>query len=67
MYSHNLNLITTSGGDQATRYDQRITPAGTYAIDGLSYLCPAGRYGAVEGQSIPECSGECHEGYYCPG
>jgi hypothetical protein len=28
--------------------------------------CPAGRYGSEEGLSSTNCSGLCHEGFFCP-
>lgn len=50
-----------------TRIGQRIVEKGYYAIDGIKYICPAGRYGAIEGLSTSLCSGYCNiNGYYCP-
>lgn len=62
---------STLGGDGAsaivTRTGQKITEKGYYSIDGIKYICPAGRYGAIEGLSTPLCSGYCDiNGYYCP-
>lgn len=51
----------------ATRTGQKIAERGFYALKGLRYICPAGRYGATEGLSTPDCSGYCDKpGYYCP-
>lgn len=54
------------GGNQSTRDDQTVAPAGSFAQDGILYLCPAGRYGAMNGLSSSVCSGPCMKGYYCP-
>ena len=56
-----------SGGNQSTRDGQSIAPAGSFATNGILYLCPAGRFGSVPGLSSSDCSGLCHKGYYCPG
>lgn len=49
------------------RIGQEICPPGSYCLsDGVSRLCPAGRYGSVSGLSIARCSGHCEAGYYCP-
>ena len=62
---------SAAGGDGAsavvTRTGQRIAEKGYYAVQGVLTICPAGRYGAVEGLSSPLCSGLCDvDGYYCP-
>lgn len=57
----------STGGNQSTRYGQAIAPAGSFAQDGILYLCPAGRYGASPGMHSSVCSGICHKGYFCPG
>lgn len=49
-----------------TRSGERKCEIGHYCSGGLKYQCPAGRFGDTEGQSSPQCSGECEEGYYCP-
>ena len=45
---------------------QALCPPGSYCIDGIKYACPAGRYGNVQGEVDPLCSGVCEEGFYCP-
>ncbi|GMH53582.1 hypothetical protein TrRE_jg872, partial [Triparma retinervis] len=53
-------------GAHDTRSAIAICPRGSYCIDGVSRLCPAGRYGGVTGLTTPECEGACKEGFYCP-
>ena len=45
---------------------QELSPPGSYADQGLLFVCPAGRYGATHGLSSPRCSGVCTPGFYCP-
>ncbi len=53
-----------------TRYTtfshQEICPLGSYCVLGIRYLCPAGRYGSVEGLSKAVCSGNITAGYFGP-
>lgn len=53
-------------GPNNAKTDQRICSPGFYCLDGTKRACPAGKYGAVAGLAIPECSGDCSAGYYCP-
>jgi hypothetical protein len=55
------------GGNVSTRSDQSIAPRGFYALNGLLFTCPAGRYGTREGEDNALCTGECLKGFYCPG
>lgn len=68
--SHPLNVplgYYSTGGNESTRYDITIAPAGYFAVKGLVYPCQAGYYGAIAGLSSPTCSGLCTiPGYYCP-
>ena len=43
-----------------------ICPKGMYCNRGVRYLCPAGRYGAVEGEVSSQCSGPSSMGYFAP-
>ena len=46
---------------------RKICPVGFYCPgDGRRLPCPSGRFGEIEGQSSPYCSGLCTPGYYCP-
>jgi hypothetical protein len=54
------------GGNQSTRDAQTIAPVGSFAQNGILYLCPAGRYGASQGMHTSACSGVCSRGYFCP-
>ncbi|GMH70190.1 hypothetical protein TL16_g05345 [Triparma laevis f. inornata] len=54
------------GGSLTTRTNEEIVEEGYYAMDGVEYKCPAGRYGHVKGLSNEQCSGVCAQGYYCP-
>ena len=61
------SLLSFVGGNESTRYAERIAPPGYYAMHGLLYPCPAGYFGAIMGLKTPECSGKCYlNGYYCP-
>lgn len=58
-------FYTVGGEDPTTRKDQLIAPVGYYAVGGLLFSCPAGRYGATQGLTEPDCTGPCAPGYYC--
>lgn len=45
---------------------QVICPRGSYCIDGVRHLCPAGRYGLHLRSFNASCTGVCTAGYYCP-
>mmetsp|Transcript_2593 Transcript_2593/g.3535 ORF Transcript_2593/g.3535 Transcript_2593/m.3535 type:complete len:1916 (-) Transcript_2593:156-5903(-) len=53
-------------GGVARRTAISMAPRGHFAVRGLLYECPAGKYGSVLGLKDAECSGCCEEGYYCP-
>jgi hypothetical protein len=59
----------TLGGSQETlRFEAAICPVGFYCPgDGRRYLCPAGTYADVEGETSPQCRGFCDRGYFCIG
>ena len=38
---------------------------GSYCVDGIRALCPAGKYGNAEKLSAATCSGDCQAGYFC--
>ena len=46
--------------------DQQVCPLGSYCVLGLRHLCPAGKYGGVQGLSDSECNGNITEGYFGP-
>ena len=55
----------SSGGDNASvRTTQSPCGVGSYCLNGVSSLCPAGRYGASPALSSPSCSGLCDPGFY---
>jgi len=56
----------STGGAPITRPAQTICPPGSYCVDGVDRLCPAGRYGETSGLSSSQCSGPCYLGHYCP-
>ncbi len=35
-------------------------------MDGSTFICPAGKFGARPGLASAECSGSCKMGHYCP-
>ena len=45
--------------DRRPRNAEEQAPPGHYAVSGLVYPCPAGRYGASWGLSDAACSGPC--------
>lgn len=45
---------------------QKPCPLGSYCVDGVRYLCPAGRYGLKIRETNASCTGGCLGGYYCP-
>ncbi|GLD94486.1 hypothetical protein PINS_up003097 [Pythium insidiosum] len=55
--------VTAATGD--VRVDQQICPVGSYCVNGIAYLCPAGTFGATTGLATPQCSGRCPDGYTC--
>lgn len=61
-YAVNSTRETTGGGYTA----QEICPPGSYCIDGIRELCPAGRYGTSVQMINSSCSGICRAGFYCP-
>ncbi|KAL3801129.1 hypothetical protein HJC23_002422 [Cyclotella cryptica] len=50
---------------QLTKSKEEKCKPGSYCIDGVRYLCPAGRYGDKELETSSECR-PCQAGYYCP-
>jgi len=58
----------TSGqiGDADTRATQQLCEVGHFCVGGLRYECPPGTFGNAEGETRPQCSGTCPNGYYCP-
>ena len=53
-------------GAPDTRSDQEICPKGSYCVNGVARLCPAGTYGGTTGLKTKDCSGLCADGFYCP-
>ena len=49
----------TAASTDATRSNYTLAPRGSYAVAGLLYVCPAGRYGASAGLADNQCSGAC--------
>ncbi|CAM9428107.1 unnamed protein product, partial [Laminaria digitata] len=45
---------------------QALSQPGSFANEGLLFICPPGRYGASHGLASPLCSGDCSPGFYCP-
>jgi len=57
---------TIGGGQVGGFTSQSKCPHGSYCIDGVKYLCVAGRFGSTMGNTNSSCSGVCTEGHYCP-
>ncbi|KAG9401129.1 hypothetical protein AC1031_009884 [Aphanomyces cochlioides] len=49
-----------------TRVSQQACEPGTYCLNGLKSLCPAGTYGSSAALASSACTGPCPSGYYCP-
>ncbi len=62
------SFVVVEGDDpnQRTRSRQLVCPRGAYCIQGDRRLCPAGRFGDVEGLSSRDCSGQAPGGYFAP-
>ena len=58
-----LENKTTS---QTTRTTQLHCPIGSYCVNGVRKVCPAGKYGRTKGLTTSKCSGKCLKGYNCP-
>jgi hypothetical protein len=55
-----------SVGIVGMRSDVALCAAGSYCPgDGLSYLCPVGTFGDMDGQTNSSCSGDCQDGVVC--
>eukprot|EP00752_Nemacystus_decipiens_P010517 g9365.t1 len=57
-----LDLVGGTGGYSS----QTRCPIGTYCLGGVSFPCPAGRFGASQMSVNASCSGSCSEGHFCP-
>ena len=57
-----------SVGEESATTRSREAPCekGSFCLGGVAAACPAGRYGGVDRETSPLCSGECRAGYYCP-
>ena len=47
-------------------YNQTLCEPGRYCVGGVAYPCAAGYFGNASGLTIPQCTGPCTQGYYCP-
>lgn len=57
----------STGGTHSTRTGQQMVLKGSYAVEGIRYICPSGYYGSKDGLQNPTCSGVCDvAGFYCP-
>ncbi|CAM9216985.1 unnamed protein product, partial [Sphacelaria rigidula] len=45
---------------------QARCPIGRWCDQGLSFLCPPGRFGASQASTNSSCTGSCRKGHYCP-
>ena len=53
-------------GDGTTRTAQALARPGSYAVGGLAFACPAGRFGRSFGLTDEACDGPCAAGFHCP-
>jgi hypothetical protein len=51
--------------DTKYNFNKTMCPPGSYCIQGLKRLCPAGRFGVTEGLATYECTAKCPPGTYC--
>lgn len=58
--------VDQSNGDKTIRIAEVICEKGHYCIDGVKYVCPAGKFCNETGLTSKECSGDCEAGYHCP-
>ena len=55
--------ISAIVSDEATRSHVLICPKGHYCFGGVKIPCPKGKYGATEGLSVSNRSGDVDPGY----
>jgi hypothetical protein len=53
-------------GTTSTQSAINPCPPGTYCINGVMRLCPAGVYASNYASTSAQCDGQCSAGYYCP-
>lgn len=56
----------TIGGAFDEQEEQVIAPKGYYATEGILKECPAGHFGNTTSLFHDNCSGSCHQGWFCP-
>lgn len=59
------NYTVGGSSNNRTRTDQAVCQPGSFCQNGISLLCPPGKYGLSNGMSNPECSGWCPPGFFC--
>ena len=59
-----IGQISAIVSDEATRSHVLICPKGHYCFGGVKIPCPKGKYGATEGLSVSNCSGDVDPGYW---
>jgi hypothetical protein len=61
-----MDAIPTGSNFRCDMVNSFCEPGYYCPFDGYAYTCPAGRYGNVDNNSSPECSGTCKGGCFCP-
>lgn len=61
-----MTAIPTGSNFRCDMVNSFCEPGYYCPFDGYAYACPSGRYGNVENNSSPECSGQCRGGCFCP-
>jgi hypothetical protein len=56
----------TVGETNETRSSVSSCASGSYCMNGVMALCPAGRFGCADRLGDAECNGPCSPGFYCP-
>ncbi|CAM9427963.1 unnamed protein product, partial [Laminaria digitata] len=44
---------------------QTRCPIGKYCVEGVSFACPPGRFGASQLSTNSSCTGPCRQGHFC--
>ena len=58
-------MYSIGGFNATTRTGTAECGTGTFCLNGVLSLCPAGRYGCSILVSDPQCNGPCLEGFWC--
>ncbi|CAM9593374.1 unnamed protein product, partial [Ascophyllum nodosum] len=63
---HAIGVKSAPGGQPGGYSAQRRCPIGRFCVDGVSFPCPPGRFGASQLSTNSSCTGVCRKGHFCP-